>query len=83
MGVRCRPVKLPTSQDDTIFNAEVFEMSTDQEVVLGRTADRSFLAAALRDFSVKEYQPTDSEVRMFFPDLASGREEVFATNRER
>ena len=58
-------------------------MSKDQEVVLGRTADRSFLAAALRDFSVKEYQPTDSEVRMFFPDLASGQETVFATTRER
>ena len=58
-------------------------MSKDQEVVLGRTADRSFLAAALRDFSVKEYQPTDSDVRMFFPDLAGGRETVFATTRER
>ena len=66
-----------------IFNAEVFEMSKDQEVVLGRTADRSFFAVALRDFSVKECQPTDSEVRMFFPDLAGVRKEVFATNRER
>ena len=58
-------------------------MSKDQEVVLGRTADRSFLAAALRDFSVKEYQPTDSEVRMFFPDLAGGREEKFLMTQER
>lgn len=58
-------------------------MSKDQEVVLGRTADRSFLAAALRDFSVKEYQPTDSEVRMFFPDLVGGREGMFLMTRER
>ena len=58
-------------------------MSKDQEVVLGRTADRSFLAAALRDFSVKECQPTDSEVRMFFPDLVGGREGMFLMTRER
>ena len=52
-------------------------MKNDQElVVMGRTADRSFLAAALRDFHV-EYVTADEVVRSFFPNGVIGSGESF------
>lgn len=57
-------------------------MKNDQELVMGRTADRSFLAAALRDFHV-EYVIADEAVRAFFPNLNDNGAKSASSTAER
>ena len=46
-------------------------MQIDREVGMGKAADRTFLAGALRDFQVVEHEMFDAEVREFFPYIGS------------
>ena len=58
-------------------------MQIDREVGVGKAADRTFLAGALRDFQVVEHELFDTEMRKLFPQIFGSDDAGLVCKKER